>query len=300
MNLNERQLITYVCDGDIRLAKEQARIIAAANRSQKDADFCRRVINQLDRDPTAVKLPREVDGLLIQENMTEFPSNRFILRRDEEKIAVKVLNAYKVASELKSMGVKYQPSVILHGPSGTGKTMLARYIAHKAQLPFLYVNFSHLVNSHLGETQSNIGRIFKYARSLPCVLCFDEIDAIGMCRGQEHDVGEMARVVIALMQEMDRLPNELIVIGTTNRFDRLDPALIRRFTLSHEVPVLHDNEILCLAEKFFRSTGTSTEEWLEEWCRKNFSCLESAANVVNKCTEKLVSDVLKRMEDKEE
>lgn len=107
--------------------------------------------------------------------------------------------------------------------------MLARYIAHKAKLPFLRIQFSSLVDSHLGQTQSNLARIFDYVRTAPCVLCFDEIDAVGMARGQKDDVGEMNRVVIAIMQEMDRLPNNVIIIGTTNRFDRLDPALIRRF-----------------------------------------------------------------------
>ena len=66
----------------------------------------------------------------------------------------------------------------------------------------------------------------------PCVLCIDEIDTIAMRRGQT-DVGEMNRVVISLMQELDQLPNDMIVVATTNRYDQLDSALLRRF---HSLP----------------------------------------------------------------
>lgn len=113
--------------------------------------------------------------------------------------------------------------------------MLARYIAYKAELPFVYVRFSNLLDSYLGKTQENVGRIFDYARANPCVLCFDELDAIGGKRGDRADVSEMSRVTIALMQELDRMHNKTIIIATTNRFDKLDPALIRRLPYQHEM-----------------------------------------------------------------
>jgi len=131
------------------------------------------------------------------------------------------------------MSISYLPAALFYGQSGTGKTELARYIAHKAGLPFMYVRFSNVVNSFLGGTQSNINKVFSYAKSSPCLLCFDEIDAIGLKRGDSNDVSEMSRVTIALMQEMDLLPNNVIIVGTTNRYDRLDPALVRRFPIKY-------------------------------------------------------------------
>ena len=62
-------------------------------------------------------------------------------------------------------------SFLFLGPTGVGKTELARYIAHKANLPFVFLKFSGLVNSALGRTQQNIGRVFDYAKRTPCVLC---------------------------------------------------------------------------------------------------------------------------------
>lgn len=166
---------------------------------------------------------------MIAEDTEEFPEARFLLRNEEKSITQNIVAIYRASEKLNEMGIPYLPALMLYGQSGCGKTMLARYIAHKAKLPFLRIQFSSLVDSHLGQTQSNLARIFDYVRTAPCVLCFDEIDAVGMARGQKDDVGEMNRVVIAIMQEMDRLPNNVIIIGTTNRFDRLDPALIRRF-----------------------------------------------------------------------
>ena len=93
--------------------------------------------------------------------------------------------------------------------------MLAKYIAYRAGIPYVYVRFSGLINSQLGKTQENLNRIFTYAKQKPCVLCIDEIDTIAMRRGQT-DVGEMNRVVISLMQELDQLPNDMIVVATTN------------------------------------------------------------------------------------
>lgn len=63
----------------------------------------------------------------------------------------------------------------------------------------------------------NIAKVFKYIKTAPCVLCFDEIDDVSIVCGQKNDVGEMNRIVIALMQEMDSLPNNVIIIGTPNR-----------------------------------------------------------------------------------
>ena len=87
--------------------------------------------------------------------MTSFPHNRFILRGDESQIVDRVLSIYAAAKELEERGISYLSTLMLYGESGGGKTTLARYIAHKADLPFVYVRFSNLISSHLGSTQSD-------------------------------------------------------------------------------------------------------------------------------------------------
>ena len=172
------------------------------------------------------------------------------------------------------------------------RASLARYIAHKAELPFAYVRFSSVVDSHLGGTQSNLAKIFEYVRTNPCVLCFDEIDAIGTARGQAHEMGEMNRVVIAIMQELDQTRNNAIIIGTTNRFDQLDPALVRRFPLRYELTPLSPDEVRAFAHRFFRYAGLPSDGWVDEWCGKTFEGAVPASTVVRECTDVVVKHIL--------
>lgn len=292
MNNNERILLRYVCDGDIKKAKQQARIILSGIATKKDEQFRDDMLRKLDAQGHFVELPHNLQGLLVAENSEHFPEGKFLLRKQEAVAVKETLSLFRAADRLAEMGIPYLPALILHGESGCGKTELARYIAHKAKLPFVYVRFSNVVSSYLGSTQTNIARIFDYARSTPCVLCFDEIDAVGMARGQKNDVGEMNRIVIALMQELDQLPNDVIIIGTTNRFDRLDPALIRRFPLQYELLPLTPSEATALAQKFFRYTGLDPVKW-ESWYSTAFSENIPASSVVRECTEVVVSHIMK-------
>lgn len=292
MNENERLLIRYVCDGDIRKSQNQVRIILNSLTSKKDEQFKTDMLRKLDAKGDFIELPYNLRSLLVAEDMTFFPDARFLLRENEMEAVKKTLALYKASEKLSEMGISYLPALILHGKSGCGKTMLARYIAHMADLPFVYVQFSNLVDGVLGKTQANVARVFEYARTAPCVLCFDEIDAIGMARGQKDDVGEMNRVVIALMQELDRMPNNVIIIGTTNRFDCLDSALVRRFPLAYEVQYLKQNEIEQMAGKFYAYTNVECSEWLHEWCGKTFGTEAPASDVVRECTEVVVNRIL--------
>ncbi len=292
MNNDERILIRYVCDGDMRRAQMQARRILGAITSQRDAAFRDDMIRRIEARKDFVTLPASIKGLLAVDDSAVFPEKKFLLRKTETEAAEKTISLYRAAERLANMGIPYLPALMLYGESGCGKTELARYIAHRAELPFAYVRFSSVVDCHLGGTQSNIAKIFEYVRTNPCVLCFDEIDAIGTARGQAHEMGEMNRIVIAMMQELDQIPNNVIIIGTTNRFDQLDPALVRRFPLRYELMPLSSGEIRAFAHKFFQYTGLPSDGWVDEWCGKTFVGAVPASTVVRECTDVVVKHIL--------
>lgn len=263
---------------------------------EKDARFKENELRKLNLlKPELIQLPANLENLLIAEDATNFPESRFLLREEEETVINKLLATRKAALAIKELGIHYTCSLLLTGLPGVGKTELARYIAHKANLPFVFLKFSGLVNSALGRTQQNIGRVFDYAKRTPCVLCVDEIDAIGMCRGSRDDVAEMSLVTIALMQELDRLPNDVILIGTTNRVDNLDEALIRRFTFKHRIKPLGDDDMKELCKKFLASADYPfTESELDELFH-SLREQRTASAVVNACTERIVAHIVSQL-----
>lgn len=120
------------------------------------------------------------------------------------------------------------------------------------------------------------------------VLCLDEIDAIGTRRGGKDDVAEMNRVTIALMQELDRLGNDIILIGTTNRPDTLDDALFRRFTFGHTVRPLCRDDARTLARLFFASVGYSASETEIESLLNDTSQYYTASKITNLCIDHII------------
>lgn len=296
MNDKERQLLRFLCNGSYKQAEQQARIILNDIQTQKDQQFKNAMLSQLDKRNGMAELPKNGNGkqLLVAEDVSNFPLERFLLRPADEKVVNEAINLYRVSNELMELGIPYLPAVILHGKSGCGKTMLAKYIAYKANLPYVYVRFSYLVESYLGSSQQNIAKVIDFVKSTPCVICFDEIDAVGMARGQKNDVGEMNRIVIAMMQELDTLSNNVIVVGTTNRFDRLDAALIRRFPISHEVLPLSLQESTNIAKAFFAHTKIDCESWIQEFAKEHFSDSVPASDVIKECTNIVVRILLER------
>ena len=272
MNDKDRTLLRYVVEGDIRKAQQQAKIILESITTAKDEQFKTRCLSQLSaKAPELIELPYNMQGLLVAEDVSNFPENRYLLRDSEKTVIERLLKTRKASLRLKELGIHYTCSLLLQGEPGTGKTELARYIAYKAELPFVYLKFSGLISSALGKTQQNIGQVFDYARRSPCVLCLDEIDAIGMSRGGKDDV---------------------ILIGTTNRSDQLDAALFRRFSFLHRVRSLDKNDAATLAKMFFASTGYPTTEHTVCDVLETIESFYTASNVTKACTDYLVNQIV--------
>ena len=273
---NQKQLIRAVSQNDIQVAKKCAIACIAEDSTSKNHSFCNKYKTVLESaGSNMIELPYDLKGLLYVEDVSHsFKEGRYYLSDREKAVYESIVRMKKANERLMEIGIPYINSTLLHGESGTGKTTFGRYAAFKTGLPFCYLNFSNLVESYMGNTSKNISKAFSYAISNPCVFMLDEIDCISIRRSEVGSSGstggEMARITITLMQEFDKLPNDVIVIGATNRKDRIDEALLRRFSLKHEVKVLNDEEKIAMVNKYLSDVKMSfSEEEIEIQVRKN-------------------------------
>jgi len=145
-------------------------------------------------------------------------------------------------SELFSQAdVRPPKGILLYGPPGTGKTMIAKAVAATSEANFISVKGPELLSKWVGESEKGVREVFRKARQAsPCVIFFDELDAIAPRRGSEGDAHVTERVISQMLTEMDGLEDlkGVVVIGATNRPDIIDEALLRpgRFDRILEVP----------------------------------------------------------------
>jgi SpoVK/Ycf46/Vps4 family AAA+-type ATPase len=139
------------------------------------------------------------------------------------------------------LGFMMPKGILLHGPSGTGKTMLAKAVATESEANFISVRGPELLSKWVGESERGIREIFRRARQAsPCIIFFDEIDSIAPVRGAGGETAVTERVVSQLLTELDGMENMhgVVVLAATNRADMIDSALLRpgRFDRIIQVP----------------------------------------------------------------
>jgi SpoVK/Ycf46/Vps4 family AAA+-type ATPase len=164
---------------------------------------------------------------------------------------------------LRSNGMQPRHRVLLSGPPGNGKTSVAEAIAEALAVQFFTVRYDALVGSFLGETNTRLARLFEYARTVPCVLFFDEFDSIGKERGDIHETGEIKRVVSFLLMQIDQLPSYVVTVAATNHAELLDRAVWRRFQIRLAMPQPSVEALAVLLDRQFdqwpESPGISPE-----------------------------------------
>ncbi|KAF9110246.1 hypothetical protein BGX27_006613 [Mortierella sp. AM989] len=147
--------------------------------------------------------------------------------RDELRMAV--VEPIKYPALFASVGIQTPAGVLLWGPPGCGKTLLAKAVASESRTNFISVKGPELLNKYVGESERGIRQVFARARaSAPCVIFFDELDAL--CSKRDDSQSEAsARVVNTLLTELDGMENRsaVYVIAATNRPDIIDPAMLR-------------------------------------------------------------------------
>jgi SpoVK/Ycf46/Vps4 family AAA+-type ATPase len=279
LNDKIKLVISAVADNDLQKAKQYVKLIIDDDKTQTNRYFCESIRRKLQASSmNLMELPHDVRDILHMEDVTvSFNEKRYYLSEREGKILDEVIGMYETSLKLSEMGIHYLNSLMLYGESGTGKTLFGKYIAYKLGLPFVYMNFSNAISSYLGSTSKNISKAFSFIDKQKCVFMVDEVDAIGMMRGKE-DIGEMARITIALMQALDCVRNDTVIIGATNRIDMIDKALLRRFTLQHEVLKFSEQEMEQLISMYLEDIKFEYDkDKVRAFC-KGKNCQASAIN----------------------
>ncbi|KAJ2498014.1 hypothetical protein GGH96_004646 [Coemansia sp. RSA 1972] len=168
------------------------------------------------------------------------------------------------SSSFRRLNIRPSRGILLHGPPGTGKTMLARAAAHEARVQFISVSIPDLVRGEIGESEKSLARIFATARRSPSIVFLDEIDAVFGVREGAGEVGK--KLITQLFLEMDL--GGVVVLAATNDAMRIDEAVLRPGRLDRLVLVPRPGRDgrLDILRKVTRSLQTeeSVLEWLAE------------------------------------
>ncbi|KAJ3296242.1 hypothetical protein HK104_001807 [Borealophlyctis nickersoniae] len=148
--------------------------------------------------------------------------------RDELRMAV--VEPIRHPEHFSRMGITAPMGVLLYGPPGCGKTLLAKAVANESHCNFISVKGPELLNKYVGESERAVRMVFARAQaSYPCVIFFDELDALCPARSNEAESQSSSRLVNTLLTEMDGMQGrkQVYVIAATNRPDMIDPAMLR-------------------------------------------------------------------------
>jgi len=197
---------------------------------------------------------REIMPTALREFYIERPSVKFEdvggLKEVKRILLQNAIRSIKTPEEFQRMGVRSPKGLLMYGPPGCGKTLLAKAMASESGANFITVRGPEILSKWVGESEKAIREIFRKAKtSAPCIIFFDEIDSIAKPRayaGEDSGVGE--RVLSQMLTEMDGSKNvgEVFVVGATNRPDLVDMSLLRpgRLDLLTYIPPPDDKERL--------------------------------------------------------
>lgn len=217
--------------------------VAAHEAGQGHSALAREIRDLVDRArqdqtrPTILHLPPDLQGL-VRTEQPEVKLNSLVLPAELTDRLQRVLHEYRQQDKLKQHGLSHRRKLLLTGPAGTGKTLTAKVLAYELRLPLYTVQVDRLVTKFMGETSAKLRQIFDVIAREKGVYLFDEFDAIGGGRSLDNDVGEMRRVLSALLQFIEQDTSDSLIVAATNCPELLDRALFRRFddVLQYSLP----------------------------------------------------------------
>ncbi|MFL1453213.1 AAA family ATPase [Marinobacter sp. GN3S48] len=165
----------------------------------------------------------------LEEVDTAYSHKEVVLSAENKKIFSDLIVEFRASDKIEKTGLPLRSKLLFCGPPGCGKTMSAGVFAREIGLPLYVVKIDRLMSSFLGETATNIRKIFEFATKQPCILFLDEFDALARARDDASEHSELRRVVNSLLLFIDRLKIRGYLIAATNYEKSLDQAIWRRF-----------------------------------------------------------------------
>lgn len=211
----ERIFVENNIEPDTKLSEEE---LSKLNIVMKDFEFAMKKIQ-----PSAMR-----EGFITVPNVTW--DDIGALEEIREELQLSILEPINSPEKFERLGLNTPTGVLLYGPPGCGKTLLAKAIASESGSNFISVKGPELLNKYVGESEKAVRVVFQRARaSSPCIIFFDEFDALCPRRGGDTSNQSTERLVNQLLTEMDGLePRKMVyVIAATNRPDIIDPAMLR-------------------------------------------------------------------------
>lgn len=237
--------------GEVDIANRLKNVIQRAKKIEmktmnSSLSIIKPPVDQESRLPLAeIETPKEEVFLFVNMWLKEMIDDFISLINRSDELVDKNINVYR--------------TMLLYGPPGTGKNQTARYIAVKTNLPLITVRIDGLVSSYLGNTSKNIRALFDFVKQTPCILFLDEFDAIAKMRDDEHELGELKRVVNTLLQNIDNIKGSVPILAATNHQHLLDPAVWRRFDYKLKFELPGEEQRYSLIQKFLVDIETEDE-----------------------------------------
>jgi len=247
-----------LCESVIREEKQKGHGVLAAQleRTLLDARARRRA----EETAKPVQMSRLVMRGTLEQQLVRLAPERarhiMVLEDAVEDRFKGIEREFAARERLAKHGLLYTRRVLLYGPPGCGKTLGAERLSWNTGLPLLKVHFDTLISSFLGESATNLRKIFEIAHKTPCILFLDECDYIAKKRGDGMDVGEVSRIANTLLQLLEDYDAPGLLLAATNLDEMLDHAIFRRFDDVFGLPLPGKKQIAELLSLTLSSIST--------------------------------------------
>jgi SpoVK/Ycf46/Vps4 family AAA+-type ATPase len=274
-----QRLFRALAERDLESADRICRSVVEDEKNKGHQDLAvklekilKKTISKKDNSVIAVKdsavkrgmasLPAKVHNELYTLIPYESLRHHMVLPESVEERLQRVEVEYTRKELLATYGLKPRKKILLYGSPGNGKTLSAERLAWNTGLPLVKVRFDSLISSYLGETASNLRKIFDLFKEQPVVLFLDECDSIARSRMDQNDVGEISRIANTLLQFLEEYDLPGILVAATNMEQALDTAFFRRFDDIFQLPKPGIKEILGILKMSLSSFDISSKiDW---------------------------------------